>query len=501
LQDALPVFQLVHAFEVDPPDDALGYEDGDYAGNEHSLATFFLPPSWTRDPSEAYPVLFHGFYDLNLSTFNPIVGLAMIEALGDVYAHAESRVAIGIVWNGGGAAAAATFNRSAYANAAELFAQAAELLDADPERIVSTGGSRGGTTALAIASNPYGYDYTVRFAHARAPQVRVGTTYPEFFDPTFSGLTTNILQHSGYVDSWEACWYPTGNQFERGRTLALETVFGTDDIDDIDDFLSIDSPPFRERLKCERTEVVLRVGTHDYFGSAALVAEYADHLRDEGVPLLFEIYYRAGHLVPADQAPDDADLLNLVFDCEPPTEPCPIPCETPCPTEAEPCLPQDTNLFARDPGDTSQYQLIVDPDHVPLAFEAPIAAGTVPTCMQPSGYLAPHQTWAFLGEPGTYVRVLLDDSPNPTTEHFTTTLSSTGEIGVDWVKMPGLTTGDWYYRVEYRLPGETEFLEASYLAGPNLTEQKIEMFSIQGQGTSDEERTGGVASDGDFFVP
>jgi hypothetical protein len=492
VEDDLPLFQLVHCFEVIPPDEqgSDNYQDSDYVGNEHSLATFVLPPGWTSQAAAgSYPVLFKGFYDVNSTTFSA-EGVSMMTAQAELYDDG-GRAVVGLLWNGGGAAAGATFNRSAYANAAKLFAEAADLLQADPERIVLSGGSRGGTTALAIGSNPYGYDYTAKFIHARAPQVRVGTTIDTFINSSHSGLTEAVRLHTGYSLAWQRCWQDpdTGDD---GRTLVARTLFGTDDFEAIDDELSINSEGFRDALQSEGGQVVLRIGTSDMFGPSALIADYVNDLRamSPPVPVVFEVFYRFGHAVPADLAPDDADLLRLAFD--------------------EEDLTPATNYYARNPENYTAYVPISAPAHIPLAFEIPLLAGQTPTCSEEPPNPAPNMTWSFFGEPGGRVAVYTSASPigigNPGTEVFNDVLDGpSGGLGYLWDERSAMSQGLHYYQVKYSPDGDSTFevtLGDGDVAPPLLLLPNniayLYVAAFESIGIDDQSRTGGVAEDGRF---
>jgi len=117
-----------------------------------SLATIFLPPNWEPSPAGTYPILCNGFYDTNSNTFEwngPLV--AGIAALSS---KSGGRGAIGVLWNGGGALVTRTGNRRAYDQFNSVIQFVADQ-GGSPYEIVIFGSSRGGGTALAMASNPY----------------------------------------------------------------------------------------------------------------------------------------------------------------------------------------------------------------------------------------------------------------------------------------------------------------------------------------------------------
>lgn len=103
-----------------------------------NLFTVIVPPMWNS--SVSLSTLIHNGYSLNHQV---ATATGMYTALRQAYA-ADSRGAIGVLWNGGGATASYTVSNDAYRD----FNDFARLLTAgvgvDANKVVAFGGSRGG---------------------------------------------------------------------------------------------------------------------------------------------------------------------------------------------------------------------------------------------------------------------------------------------------------------------------------------------------------------------
>jgi hypothetical protein len=483
VQDDRPIFQAVHGHVVDIAPGGDLYPQ--WPGSENSLGTFLLPPGWTSQAApDTYPALFNGFYDLHGSTFGT-VGLEFFEVLGALYRHAAGpRRAVGLLWNGGGADACYTMHRSAYDGAARLLADAAALLAADPDRLVMSGGSRGGGTALEMASNPYAAPYTVAFVNATAGELRPGQVVT-FVSPSYSLGMGSIARVTGYQLAWKAAWIDpdTGRT---GRQLTMQNLFGTDDAAVIDAQHAVDSALYRSSLLAEGARVLLHVGTHDYSLPLTHAVTYADNLRGDGVPLHLQVFHRFGHTSPADTAAENTAFMNQVF-------------------EGSGAFDAVTEHFARDPLDVT-VAVPITPAHVPLVYEIPITVGTGQT-----------HTWSFVGQPGGRFEVvaapmdpLWDPCEAPV---FGGPLVPV--VGGTLPLVPGdefssvsynltlpVQTGYWWYEVRYSPDGDTTWevtLGQGDIAPPTLLpcgEPVVFVTAAEVVGVGDETRTGGVGEDG-----
>ena len=307
----VPVLQIVHAHIVQ-------YDDGDPSnGAEQSLGTFLLPPDWSRDGTpNSFPLLFNGFYGLHANAFGAR-GPHFLRTLGRLYDTA-GRQAVGVLWNGGGGSnTCQSMHASAYQNAKQLIDDAAALTDADPQRVVFSGGSRGGTTALAMAANPQfpnaGTSYQASYVLAGNPQSRPGQTMAQFANSSYFLAQDSIPSLTGYANAWKLEWEQSGTA-KSGWQLALHTLTGYEDPGLADSMAGNDSALFRGMLKSKGVRVILRYGTHDFSRAMIQSAEYMDNLREDGVMLRSDISHRFGHTTSSVGTPDEEELLNRVFD-------------------------------------------------------------------------------------------------------------------------------------------------------------------------------------------
>ena len=264
LQHGLPIFQLVHCFVVE-------YDDPAIDGSESSLASFLVPPMWSKTPEVKYPVLFNSFYDINGSTFGA-PGNIFVSVLGALYTL-DRRKAVGIFHNGGGAFATQSLQPSGGANVKKLFAKATDLLGIDRDEVVIAGGSRGGSSGLYYASNPVNNGFTARYVISENPQTYPGDTLDRFATPSYSLVHLGVVQATGVRKSWRAEWSDPTTGFS-GAELAAFNMTGTEDFSDIDNFLACGSPGFVSQMAAEGTKVLLRLGTHDNTTCFAHMSQY-----------------------------------------------------------------------------------------------------------------------------------------------------------------------------------------------------------------------------------
>jgi hypothetical protein len=376
VQNNLPLLQVVHGHII-----SVGSPlSPDPDGSEDSLGTFLLPPGWTAQAAtNTYPLFFSGFYDLNGSMFNELVGIAMLDTIEEVYTHPGApRPVVGVLWNGGASIIAQGCSPSAYYGAAKLIEDAASMLKADPERVVVTGGSRGGTTGLAVASNPLNKPYTVLYANIRDPEVRLGEAVSMFSTPSHRQLSEALDGTCGWIDAFKDAWQEPVT-LNTSAQLALKVLFGTTDAAAVDASQAIDSPVLRARLKAEGTRVQLIVGTHDYFKPFKQEAQYINHLRLDAVPLSCLVFYRFGHMSPTTVGLTDAQLLDRVF----PGDPDYLQ------------FTSDLKHYQFDSSAPEGYHLIDPPgEEVPFVFEWPMSVASYQ-----------QHTWSFIGKPGGRCRV------------------------------------------------------------------------------------------------
>jgi hypothetical protein len=281
----LPAFQMTHAV-------VMGMEP-----DKSSLATFVLPPFWVREPGTRYPVAFAGFYDVN-ETVN-MHGADFVGAIGDLHNQGHGG-AVGILWNGGGARGAYTVQWSAQLNVAWTFEWASIMLGIDKQKVVTTGLSRGGITALAVAANPWYDNYRVRYALAYCPAMRWGEHISQWANSTYPGLPLAYGWGTGYKYAHRASFIEPGSGLT-GAQLFLRNAKDTTDPALVDAW-SLDGDWLLDTLRDKGTSVLIAAGTHDGSMPLRFAQEYYDHLVARGVAVELDIGHRFGHSYFTDQA-------------------------------------------------------------------------------------------------------------------------------------------------------------------------------------------------------
>jgi len=279
VQQNIPAFQILH-------NTVIAYE-----ADKGSLASFILPPNWQTNPSTPYPVLFNGFYDINFNTAI-VNGLSFIQIIDELMQEGKEP-SVGILWNGGGARGPVTLHTSAYVNAAYLFEYASILLGIDKNRMVFTGESRGGMTALNIAANPYFTNYSPTHVVAHVPATRLGEHADKWFSSNYPGLYSVSAWSTGYKYAYQSNWLEPGT----GRTHAqvlTDNFFGVSD-PNVADYLSPVSDLFVDALKQKNIHVNLLVGTHDGFMPFPHHLAYKRQLDAKGVSSEMHVGVRFGH--------------------------------------------------------------------------------------------------------------------------------------------------------------------------------------------------------------
>jgi hypothetical protein len=151
-------------------------DPGDRSRNmQHGLFSLVFPPYYDTDRPQKYGLLLlnpgagtTGMEKLFLTDG----GLDAVEMVGASVEQGGSGVVV-IIGNAGGRDAMGL--QDEYADATNLMMSVLEAhANVDINRVVTVGGSRGGTSALFHASRP-GRNYTVEAAFARAPQLFMGS--------------------------------------------------------------------------------------------------------------------------------------------------------------------------------------------------------------------------------------------------------------------------------------------------------------------------------------
>jgi len=420
-ESASCIVQIVHASIVDG-----------------SLATVFLPPNWTdKAPDRTYPIVVNSIYDLNDTTFRANGGLmAMLAAQSGLDGR---RGAIGVITNGGGALASHGFDEGMLDQAAEVISWVAERFHGNPYEVITFGGSRGGYTSLAIASNPKGYDYRVVLAVSVAPPTLVGS-HIDLVSPTYTGLFIAAETDIGLADSWLSGWtYPecAGRPELTGKTrnqALLHVLTGTTDPAEADATRGLGSDAFVHGLKAAGTQVHLEVTAHDFICPYHLQVLYGAKIIQEGIPVEAHILLRNGHMPRPDTyarvLPDAVGTLTA-------------PGYSPTGPDSEiPDLIYPGLHFWTIDRQTGQYAEIFPKDY-PFTFEGPYKVA--------SGQRYPY---VFVGQEGTSFDLKVK-SGDTTYQTVSGTLSGNGVgVKVVWQEVPPAPAGGPYsYDLRILKPG------------------------------------------------
>jgi hypothetical protein len=368
VQDDVPFVQLVHTRIVDNPNDPAS--NPAIAGNrrDDSIATFVLPPGWDRAVGN-YPVLFNGFYGLHASTFG-IPGQRMINSLCTWRSQSQN-IAIGVLWNGGGEAFCQTMQESAYYNVSELMDYVGQTFAADIQRVVMTGGSRGGTTAMAMAANPVPHNYRVRYVLSNNGQFYPESAIDDFYTPTYK-LLDQVIDSLSLASSTPQATAKSVLLGTPGQT----TISIADRSNGEDRVLTT--------LAQNRTKVLISCGTHDFSRPFVHVTRLIDKIGQLGVGNHFAVglYYRFGHGIGSQTTLSPVDLLDAVI------------------APQAPPFPSGVFHYRRDAnGDIEEFQ----PTNQPLVVEWP-------------DFIGPNQLLdvSMTGEPGASVQLAYAPLTNPT---------------------------------------------------------------------------------------
>jgi len=272
-----------------------------------SLATVVLPPNWSpAAPLGAYPIVFNGFYDINgnLMAFG---GPDLIKAVALSGIEARSG-AIGVTWNGGGAVAGRTMDERAQDQFAAVIDYVAQHFAGDRERILMFGASRGGTTAVTMASNPRQHDYRVVFAAPGVPPALLGE-HAQLQSTTYPGLLSAVPWSVGLHNAWRpsfrypACANKPHLTGKTGPEAHLYVIAGSTDFGVVNTTLSPLSDPFIKGLKAAGTQVYLEISSHDTIVPYAHQMAYAQRLIAEGIPVHVDVLIRGGHVHREESSP------------------------------------------------------------------------------------------------------------------------------------------------------------------------------------------------------
>ena len=301
--------QMIHGVVLKQPGAASG-----------SLASVVLPAGWDKDAAPGtYPIIAMSYYDLNFTTFVVEQGRKLVRKVA-ASTSGGRRGAIGIIYNGNAGKVGYSNNELSYRDFGTLIDRVANTLNGDRHRIVTVGGSRGGSASMNFAANPYDLDYTVAFAVGGAAAnhaTRLLELVPSLTYPLTLAVTTEV---AGFHDAYRPGWtYPTcGRASLRDlpiREVVAKVVFGSN-------YAEVDSStPFAktnvERLVQRGTKVYLSIGRNDKLPPAAQF-DFAQRLLQLGATAEVSLVARGGHggLHDGDARAQQA-LLDLIDGVEP----------------------------------------------------------------------------------------------------------------------------------------------------------------------------------------
>jgi predicted esterase len=263
---------------------------------DNNLVTIYLPPNWKRsDARGKYPILVNGFYDLKAGVIHE--GAAITKAMGLAWKNSGTPF-IGISWNGGGAIGSRTVNPQARASFNKILQQVGDLFGGDPQRVVIFGGSRGGMTALSMASNLEKYPYRIIAAYAAVPAV----DFPSA--GRLTGSSMPYLLHAaewsiGLLDTWKKTFrYPSNGSGMDGFTrdgAHLYILAGSRNPADFESRLNLSSPAMLSALKETGAQVFLELGSHDIICPWVDQFQMIQKMEAAGIPFEARINYLLGH--------------------------------------------------------------------------------------------------------------------------------------------------------------------------------------------------------------
>jgi hypothetical protein len=427
LFSGIPAFQILNSYPIEETKGKGG------------LATAIVPPFWVDDTLGRYPTVFYSHYDINEAVYNGL-SLELLEMVRDAIDRGRTPPLL-LFFNGGGARATYSIQRSVYDNIAAIFSAANTYLHADTDAIITAGISRSGLSALLAAGNPYHDSYKVACAISYNPPLKMGDMALVMHYTTCPSLASVVPMVTGFDWAWQDRWELEGMT---GGERALNCVLGVTSRDEANQ-LSVWGDACLDRIAEAGTRVILASGTHDSYMCFYPVLEFSERAKRRGIPLSLEVGLRAGHTMFTSMSSKIALALNALY-------------------TGEPYVLPRTSFFRKvTRADTTLFENFT-PGHFPVLFEAPqvVCAGS-------------RSLWCLAGEAGTEYRVTVTKMDDEVWQHSEevalvgepiylmsgTLYSSVGRAGFALagfqIPRQGIELGRYLYEVVYRLPGAAKW--------------------------------------------
>ncbi len=276
-----PYFQIIHSIVF-----------------KNNLFTIVVPPRWSKASSGALPTLFNGFYDLNTNLV-ALEGQSMLETLAQAYV-AKGRSGFALMWNGNGGVGSRTVDNVAYGELNDFLKIYLTDLGASPTKLVSFGASRGGISALNVASHPALTAAKVAFAYASVPPNELNII-SDLITPTVPALLYASDWSVGFIGSWQKSFrHPAG--FTRigfeglgGSAAHLKVLTGSSSISDAPGQYNALTKSKVAKLIKNETQVFLETSSHDFIVPSTDQMRLIQDAIASGVRLEGRVNYLLGH--------------------------------------------------------------------------------------------------------------------------------------------------------------------------------------------------------------
>ena len=223
----------------------------------NNLFTIIIPPLWNK--TKSYPSLINGFYSLN-QNFIKQVGPKVLTILDRTYAQ-DKKGAVGLLWNGGGALASRTTNNKAYQDFNDFMKIVVPVLNLDRDKAIAYGASRGGSTAINLASHPLVDQLRFAFVYAHVPPSEFDVI-ANLISPTVPELLSANDWTTGYVGSWSDD-FKMQDGTTSGKSQHLKVLTGSLDPVYLQANINLTAPGKITKLIQNNTSVLIEIGTFD----------------------------------------------------------------------------------------------------------------------------------------------------------------------------------------------------------------------------------------------